>query len=119
MRSQGFSLVELLVVTSFLALLLGLAYWYIAPIRQKAYLVAGQAYVRAVATDLEARRNPSTGSLPTHLTDCTHGFGEKPKSVVTCTISYPTNTTFVIEATLQGAAASGIRYEEGTLATLP
>lgn len=119
MRNQGFTLLELLVVTSLLALFLSLAYWYIAPIRQKAHLVAGQTYVRSVASDLEARRNPSTGSLPTHLTDCTQGFGEKPRSVATCTISYPTNTTFVIEATLQGAAASGIRYEEGVLVTLP
>lgn len=118
-RNQGFTLLELLVVTSLLALLLSLAYWYLAPIRQKAYLVAGQAYVRSVAIDLEARRDPSTGSLLTHVTDCAQGFGEKPRSVATCTISYPTNSTFVIEATLQGTAASRIRYEEGVLVTLP
>lgn len=112
-------MLELIVVTSLLVLLLSLTYWYISPIRQKAHLVAGQAYVRSVATDLEARRDPSTGSLPTQIIDCAQGFGEKPRSVATCTISYPTNTTFVIEATLQGAAASGIRYEEGVLVTLP
>jgi len=119
MRNQGFTLLELLVVTGLLSVLLGLAYWHIAPIRQKALLVAGQAYVRSVATDLEARRNPSTGSLPTQLTDCTQGFGEKPKSVATCTIFYPTSTTFIIEASLRGAVASRIRYEEGNLVTLP
>lgn len=119
MRSYGFTLLELVVATGLVTLLLGLTYWYVAPIRQKALLAAAQAYVRSVAADLEARRHPATGLLPTHITDCAQGFGEKPRSVVTCTISYPTNTTFSVEASLQGAAASRIRYEEGILVTLP
>ncbi|WP_207776807.1 prepilin-type N-terminal cleavage/methylation domain-containing protein [Thermus thermophilus] len=120
MRS-GFTLLEVLVVTVFIGLFVALSYLPVATARKKAHLVAGQSYVRNVALALEAQRDPSTGALPTHLTDCLSGFGQRPKAVTTCTITYPSNLDFVIEASLNGATLSKVVYKssDGTLTSLP
>jgi len=120
MRS-GFTLVELLIVVVLLGLLIGLAFFPTAAARKKANLLAGQSYVRSVATELEARRDPLTGALPTGLTDCTTGFGERPRTVSGCSIAYPDPVNFVIEATLEGAALGRVVYQSqtGALTSLP
>lgn len=121
MGKRGFTLLELLLVTSILGVLISLVYLYIMPVRKKANLLAGQTYVRSVATSLEGARDPATGALNTILTDCTTGFGERPSPVVGCTIYYETPLDFRIEAQLAGAALSRVVYESrtGTLASLP
>ncbi|AFH38732.1 prepilin-type N-terminal cleavage/methylation domain-containing protein [Thermus thermophilus] len=116
----GFTLIELLVVMALLALLLGLTYVPLTLAREKANLAAGQAYVRNVATRLEALRDPR-GKLPTYLTDCMSGFGRRPSAVTECAITYPDPLSYVIEASLEGAAMGKIVYrsEDGTLTSLP
>lgn len=83
-------------------------------------MIAGEAYVRNVAASLEALRD-STGGLPVDLTDCLTGFGYRPRTVSACSISFPTSTDFIIQATLEGANAAKLIYtsEDGNLTRLP
>lgn len=117
----GFTLMELLIVMALLGLFLVLSYFPTATARKKAHLLAAESYVRNVALALEAQRDPSTGALPTHLTDCLSGFGQRPKAVTTCTITYPSALDFVIEASLNGALLKKEVYKssDGTLTSLP
>ncbi|WP_244347494.1 prepilin-type N-terminal cleavage/methylation domain-containing protein [Thermus thermophilus] len=117
----GFTLMELLIVMVLLGLFLTLSYFPTATARKKANLAAGQSYVRNVALALEAQRDPSTGALPTHLTDCLSGFDQRPKTVTACTITYLNALDYVIEASLDGAALKKVVYKssDGTLTSLP
>ncbi|SDE97344.1 prepilin-type N-terminal cleavage/methylation domain-containing protein [Thermus arciformis] len=117
----GFTLVELLIVLIFLGIFITFSYSPVASTYKKAHLLAGQSYVRNVALALEAQRDPSTGALPTHLTDCLSGFGQRPSTVKECTITYLDSQDYVIEASLEGADLKKVIYKssDGTLVSLP
>ena len=113
-RPKGFTLLELLVAMTIAVLLLILSLLWLVEARKKAQLTATKVYLRSVATNLEALRNPATGSLPQSVIDCAHNFGTPPSGLANCVISYPDASNYVIQATLAGSPPIRVAYDSAT-----
>lgn len=117
MRQQGFTLIELLIVIAIIALLAAVLLTNITAVRQRANLTGAQAYVRNVATQLEATRDPLTGALDTSLNTCTSNFGYKPSTITGCGIAYTNNNNdFIVTTSLSNASKSQIIYTSANAA---
>ncbi|MDN8793372.1 hypothetical protein Q0M19_14230, partial [Staphylococcus aureus] len=77
---------------------------------------AAQAYVRNVATAVEAARDPTTGALPS-LGDCTTFVENPPASVKEDGCEVTANddgVNFTVTAELQGARYDTIKFDSST-----
>jgi len=111
MKKQGFTLIELLIVIGIIALLTAVLLTNALTVRQRANLTGAQVYVRGVATQLEATRDPATGALNTSINSCTSNFGSIPSSITGCSIAYTNNANdFIVTTTLSNAGKNGITY---------
>lgn len=112
MSKQGFTLIELLIVITMITLLAAVLLTNVLTTRQKANLTGAQAYVRNVATQLEATRDPLTGTLNPSITTCMSNFGIKPQSITGCSITYTNNINdFIVTSTLSNAEKNTITYQ--------